>query len=88
MLLEKNKLLLKQKNVASTFIGHFGSITDSLSLFSWPEDISVSLGNDTINSIIKKLVFDQNIKTKKKKIKIKSEFLFNHVYLQRSWKES
>ena len=34
MLLEKNKLLLKQKNVASTFIGHFGSITDSLSLFS------------------------------------------------------
>ena len=34
MLLEKNKLLLKEKDVASTFIEYFGSITDSLNLFS------------------------------------------------------
>ena len=52
MLLEKNKLLLKLKGVGSTFIEHFGSITDSLNLFSVPEDTSMSLGNDTINSII------------------------------------
>ena len=34
MLLEKDKLLSKQKDVASTFNKHFGSITDSLNLFS------------------------------------------------------
>ena len=38
MLFEKDKLLSKQKDVASTFNKHFGSITDSLNLFSWPED--------------------------------------------------
>ena len=59
MLLEKDKLLSKQKDVASTFTRHFVSITDSLNLFSSPEDISISSGNDTINSIIKKLPFTQ-----------------------------
>ena len=53
MLLEKDKLLSKQKDVASTFNKYFGSITDLLNLFSWPEDISVSSGNDAINCIIK-----------------------------------
>ena len=67
----------------STFNKHFGSITDSLNLFSWSEDTSMPLRNDTINFIIKKFAFQQSIKTMKKKIKIKSEFLFNHVYLQR-----
>ena len=52
MLLKKYKLLLKQKDVASTFNKHFGSITDSLNLFSWPEDTSLSSRIDTINSII------------------------------------
>ena len=32
MLLEKDKLLLKQKDVASTFNKYFGSITDSFSI--------------------------------------------------------
>ena len=79
MLLEKGKLLSKQKNVASTFKKHFGSITDSLNLFSWPEDTSMSSGNDTINSIIKKFAFQPSIKAIKKKFKIKSEFSFNLV---------
>ena len=79
MLLEKNKLLSKQTDVASTFNKHFGSITDSLNFFSWPEDTSMSLGNDTINSIIKKSPFHRSIKTIKKKFKIKSEFSFNLV---------
>ena len=53
MLLEKIKLLLKQNDVAAVFNKHFGSITDYLNLFSWPEDTSMSSGNDTINSISK-----------------------------------
>ena len=79
MLLEKDKLLSKQKDVASTFNKHLGSITDSLYLFSWPEDTSMSSRNDTINFIIKKFVCHPSIKAIKKKFKIKSEFSFNLV---------
>ena len=82
MLLEKNKLLSKQKNVASTFNKHFESITDSLNLFSGPEDTSMPSGNDTINSITKKFAFRRRIKAIKKKFKIKSEFSFNHVFTE------
>ena len=67
MLLEKDKLLLKQKEVASTFNKHFRSITDSLNLFSWPKDTSMLSKNDTINSIIKKFAFQPSIKAIKKK---------------------
>ena len=59
MLLEKDKLLSKQKDVTSTFNKHFGSITDLLNRFSWPKDTSISSGNDTINSFIKNLPFSQ-----------------------------
>ena len=79
MLLEKDKLLSKQKEVASTFNKHFGSITDSLNLFSWPKDTSMTSRNDTINSIIKKFAFHPSIKAIKKKFKIKNEFSFNLV---------
>ena len=79
MLLEKDKLLSKQKDVASTFSEHFGSITDSLNVFSWPEDTSTSSRNDTINSIIKKFVFPPSIKAIMEKFKIKSKFSFNLV---------
>ena len=79
MLLEKDKFLSKQKDVASVFNKHFGSSTDSSNRFSWPGDTSMSSGNDTINSIIKILAFHQSIKTIKKKFKIKSKFSFNHV---------
>ena len=43
MLLEKDKLLSKQQDVAVIFNKHFGPITDCSSLFSWPEDTSMSL---------------------------------------------
>ena len=79
MLLEKDKLLSKQKDVASTFNKHLGSITDSLYLFSWPEDTSMSSRNVTINFIIEKFVCHPSIKAIKKKFKIKSEFSFNLV---------
>ena len=79
MLLEKDKLLSKQTDVSSTFSKHFGSITDSLNLFSWPEDTLMSSRNGTVNSIIKKFACHPNIKAIKKKFKIKSEFPFNLV---------
>ena len=67
MLLEKDKLSLKQKKAASTFNKHFRSIAESLNLFSWPKDTSMSSKNDTINSIIKKFAFHPSIKAIKKK---------------------
>ena len=62
MFLEKDRLLSKQKDVASTFNKHFESITDSLNHFSWPEDTSMSSGNDTINSIIKNICLSPKYK--------------------------
>ena len=44
MLIEKDRLLSKQKDVASSFNKHFGSITDLLNLFSWSEDTSMLSG--------------------------------------------
>ena len=79
MLLEKDELLSKQKEVASTFNKHFRSITDSLNLFSWPKDTSMSSRNDTINSITEKFAFHPSIKAIKRNFKIKNEFLFNLV---------
>ena len=79
MLLEKDKLLSKQKDIAAIFNNYLGSITDYLSLFSWSGDTSMSSGNDTINPISKTFVFHQSKKAIKKKFKIKSQFLFNHV---------
>ena len=73
MLLKKDKLLSKQKDVASIFNKYFGSTTDSWNLVSWPQDTKMSSGNDAINSIIKKFVFHQSIKATKK------EFETNHV---------
>ena len=67
MLIEKDKLLSKQKDAAS----NFGSIThSSLNLFCCPEVTSMLSGNGTINSIIKKVAFHPSIKAKKKKFKI------------------
>ena len=71
MLIEKDKLLSKQKDAASTFNKHFGSIThSSLNLFCCPEVTSMLSGNGTINSIIKKVALHPSIKAKKKKFKI------------------
>ena len=43
MLLEKDKLLSKQKDIAAIFNKHFGSVIAWLNLFSWPQDTSISL---------------------------------------------
>ena len=72
MLLEIDKLLSKQKDIAAIFSKHFGSITDSLNLFIWPEVTSMSSGNDTINSISKRFAFLQRIKAIKRNSKLKA----------------
>ena len=82
MLLEKDKFLQKQTDVAWIFNKHFGSTTDSSNLFNWSEDTKMSSWNDTINSIIKRFAFHQSIKAIKKKLKIKSEFSFNHIFTE------
>ena len=74
MLLEKDKFLLKQKDVVSIFNKHFGSTTDSSNFLSWPDDTKMSSENDTINSIIKRFVFHQSIKAIKKNSKLKTNF--------------
>ena len=48
MLVERGKLLSKQKNVASSFSKHSGLITDPLNLFSCPKDTLMSSGNDKV----------------------------------------
>ena len=55
-MLEKDKMLLKQKDIVSIFSKHFGSITDSLNLLSWLEDFSMSSTNDT-TPLLKNLLF-------------------------------
>ena len=59
MWLEKDELLSKQKDVASTFNKHFGPVTDLLNLFSWPEDISVSSENTQLTALLNSLPFTQ-----------------------------
>ena len=66
----------------ATFNKHFASITDSLNLFGWPEDTSMSSRNNTTNSIIKKSASHPSMKATKKKFKIKSEFSFNLVSME------
>ena len=77
MLLENHKLLSKQKDVTAIFNKHSESIRDSLNLFSWPEDTSVSSTNDTVNSFSEKFVFHRSTKAIKKKKS--SKFSLNHV---------
>ena len=76
MLLEKDKLLSKQKVMSLQLsINILNQITESLNLFSWPEDISMSSGNDIINSIIKKFSFHPSINTiEKEKSKLIANF--------------
>ena len=53
MLLEKDKFLPVLKDVSLIFNKYLESITDSLNLFSWPEDISMSLGKIQLTLLLK-----------------------------------
>ena len=65
LLLEKDKLLSKQKDIVSTFNKYFRLVTDLINLFSWPKDILMSSANDTINFIIKKIWLSAKYKNNK-----------------------
>ena len=79
MLLKKDKVLSKQKDVVAIFNKHSGSTTGSLNLFIWAEDILMLSANDTVNSVSKKFAIHRSIKPVKEIFKITSEFLLNHV---------
>ena len=79
MYIKLNTVPSKQKDAASTCSKRFGSITDSLSHFSSPEDTPISTGNDKVNSIIKKVSLSLKYERDKKKFKLKGEFSFSLV---------
>ena len=57
MLLEKDKFLSRQKDVAQIFNKHFGSTTDSSNLFSWSEDTKMSQGMIQLTPLLKNVPF-------------------------------
>ena len=67
MLLEKDKFLPILKDVSLIFNKYLESITDSLNLFSWPEDISMSLGKIQL-TILLKICLSPKYKSNKEKI--------------------
>ena len=67
MLLEKDKFLPILKDVSLTFNKYLESITDSLNLFSWPEDISMSLGKIQLTLLLK-ICLSPKYKSNKEKI--------------------
>ena len=48
MLIEKDEILLKNKKVADVLNSYFGSVTDSLDLFSW----STQTDNENTNALV------------------------------------
>ena len=67
MLLEKDNFLSILKDVSLIFSKYFGSITDSLNLFSWPEDTSMSLGKIQLTPLLK-ICLSPKYKSNKEKI--------------------
>ena len=67
MLLEKDKFLPILKDVSLIFNKYLESITDSLNLFSWPEDISMSLGKIQLTLLLK-ICLSPKDKSNKEKI--------------------
>ena len=68
-MLEKDKLLSIQKDVAAIFnTVKISDQSDLLNLFGWSENTSISSGNDTINSIIKNICLSPKYKNSKAKI--------------------
>ena len=66
ILLEKNKLLSKQKDVASTFNKHFGSLTDLLKLLVYPKILHCHQWMTQVTPLLKKLSFAKYKNNKQK----------------------
>ena len=73
MLLENDKILMENTEIASTFNSFFGSVVDSLDLYEWPsEEIQYSF--DNIENIVLKYRNHPSI------IKIKHNHKINHRF--------
>ena len=75
MLIENNKMLLKNEEVAKEFNQYFGHITDSLDLYEFP-DVRVCEGRDDIDNIVYKFRNHPSIIKIKERYKVKENFSF------------
>ena len=82
MLSENGKLILKNKEIASTFNDHIGHIVDNLDLDHWNDHfLSPSIGFDRIDNIIKRYKTRPSIKNIKSKFKSFRSFSFQPVFM-------
>ena len=75
MLIENDKMLLKNEEVAKEFNQYFGHITDSLDLYEFP-DVRVCEGLDDIDNIVYKFRNHPSIIKIKERYKVKENFSF------------
>ena len=75
MLIENNKMLLKNEEVAKEFNQYFGHITDSLDLYDFPDE-KVCGGLDDIDNIVYKFRNNPTIVKIKERYKAKGNFSF------------
>ena len=75
MLIENDKMLLKNEEVAKEFNQYFGHITDSLDLYEFP-DVRVCEGRDDIDNIVYKFRNHPSIIKIKERYKVKENFSF------------
>ena len=79
MLIENDKMLLKNEEAAKEFNQYFGNITDSLDLPEFP-DGKVWVGLDDIDNIVYKFKNHQSIVRIKERYKVKGNFSFTCHY--------
>ena len=75
MLIENDKMLLKNEEVGKVFNQYFGHITDSLDLYEFPDE-KVCEGLDDIDNIVYKFRNHPSIVKIKEQYKVKSNFSF------------
>ena len=75
MLIENDKMLLKNEEVAKEFNQYFGHITDSLDLYEYP-DVRVCDGLDDIDNIVYKFRNHPRIIKIKERYKVNENFSF------------
>ena len=75
MLIENDKMLLKNEEVGKVFNQYFGHITDSLDLYEFPDE-KVCEGLDAIDNIVYKFRNHPSIVKIKEQCKVKSNFSF------------
>ena len=83
MLRENGKLILKNKEIASTFNDNIGHIVDNLDLDHWNDHfLSPTIGFHRIDNIIKRYKTRPSIKKIKSKFKSFRSFSFQPVFME------